>query len=241
MQNQQKSIPPFRPISSKPMLLPNLILGLFWVSFALFFVGGIVFLATNSLEENGLDEIATGVLFFVFITVVLGIILLLMYSRKKMSTTTIIDEKGIRYLNTFKNRIVKDLPWSSFEKREKLEHYFEPPKYDITSTRPSKSFFEQFYWPVLVDNKVIAHNDAFTGKHFFVMLYANRPELIRTFLLGVKHYRPDITIDPIIFANNYIDPESFVINHGLRRRLEIIGTLLFILILVIVYYFVENR
>jgi len=241
MQSQQKSLPPFRPVSSKPWLFLNFILGLFWVSFTLFFVGGIVFLATNSLEETGLDQTGTAFLFFVFIVVVLGIILLLIYSGKRMSTTTIIDEKGIRYLNKFNNTIVKDLPWSSFQKRENLKHYFEPPKYDVTSTRPSKSFFDQFYWPVLADNKVIAHNDAFTGKHFFVMLYANRPELIKTFLLGVKHYRPDITIDPAIFTNNYIDPESFVINHGLRRRLEIIGTLLFILIMVIVYYFVENR
>lgn len=238
MQNQQKSLPSFRPVSSKPLLFLNFIFGLFWISFALFFMGGIFFLTTNSPEETGLDQISTGVLFFVFIVVVLGIVLLLIYSGKKMSTTTVIDEKGIHYLNKFNNRIVKEIPWSSFAKREKLTHYFEPPKYDITSTRPSKSLFDQFYWPILVDHKVIVHNDAFTGKHFFVMLYANRQELLQAFLLGVKHYRPDITIDPIIFTDNYIDPESFVINHGLRRRIEIIGTLFFVLILLVVYYFV---
>lgn len=238
MQSHQNSIPPFRAVSSKPMLFLNFIFGLFWVCFALFFVAGIIFLLFSSQEEIGLDVIASVFLFLIFFIALSGIAVLLIYSRKKMSTTIIIDEKGIRYLNKFNNKIVKDLPWSSFVKRDKLEHYFEPPKYDITSTRPSKSFFEQFYWPVVVDNKVIAYSDAFTGKHFFVMLYANRPELIRAFLLGVKHYRPDITIDPIIFANNYIDPDSFVINHGLRRRLEIIGTLLFILILVLVYYLV---
>ncbi len=69
------------------MVILNFIFGLFWMVFALFFMGGIIFLATNSPEETGLDEIGTPVLFFVFI-IVLGIALLLIYSREKMSTST---------------------------------------------------------------------------------------------------------------------------------------------------------
>jgi hypothetical protein len=57
MQNSpQESLPPFRSISSKPMLFLNLILGSFWVFLTLFFLTGLIFLLTSSLNETGLDE-----------------------------------------------------------------------------------------------------------------------------------------------------------------------------------------
>lgn len=238
IENRKESLPAFRSITLKPILFLNLIFGLFWVSFALFFLVGILFVLFSFSKEVGLDVIASVFLFLIFFIALVGIVILLIYSRKKMSTTTIIDEKGICYLNTFNNRVVKDLPWSSFAKREKLEHVFEPPKYDVTSTRPIKSLYDQFYWPVLIDNKATVHNDAFLGRHFFVMFYANRLELIRTFLLGVAHYRPDITVDPIIFTNHYINHEDYSIDYRLRRKIIILGGLLCAFILVVVYYLI---
>ncbi|KQO21338.1 hypothetical protein ASF10_14580 [Flavobacterium sp. Leaf82] len=239
MQSQQKIIPPFRAISSKPMLFLNFIFGLFWVFFVLFFVAGIVFMLFTSPEDIGLDVIASVFLFLIFFIALAGIVVLLVYSRKKMSTTTIIDEKGIRYLNKFNSKIVKEVPWSSFAKREKLEHVFEPPKYDVTSITPMKSFYDQFYWPVLIDDKVTVHNDAFLGRHFFAMFYANRLELIRTFMLGVAHYRPDITVDPIIFTNHYINPEDYSIDYRQQKRVRIMAAVFCIVVLGLIYYFVN--
>ena len=239
MLSQQKSIPPFIAVSSKPILLLNFIFGLFWVCFVLFFVAGIVFLLFSPQEEIGLDVIVSVFLFLIFFIGLGGIALLLIYSRKKMSTTTIIDEKGIRYFNKFNKRVVKDLQWSSFAKREKLAHVFETPKYDVTSIRPMKSFYDQFYWSVLIVNTVTVHNDAFLGKHFLAMFYANRLELIRAFLLGVAHYRPDITVDPIIFSNHYIDPENYNIDYRQQQRIRILSAVFCILILGLIYYFVD--
>ncbi|MCC9065297.1 hypothetical protein [Flavobacterium piscisymbiosum] len=155
-----------------------------------------------------------------------------------MSTSIIIDEKGILYFNKFNNRVVKDLQWSSFAKREKLAHVFEPPKYDVTSVTPMKSFYDQFYWPVLIDNTVTVHNDAFLGRHFFAMFYVNRLELIRTFLLGVAHYRPDITVDPIIFSNHYIDPENYNIDYRQRNLIRIMAALFCIVVFGLIYYLI---
>lgn len=239
MQTQQNSIPPFRAVSSKPMLLLNFIFGLFWMCFVLFFVAGIVFLLLSSQEEIGLDVIASIFLFLIFFIALVGVALLLIYSRKKMFTTTIIDEMGIRYLNKFNNRVVKEIPWSSFTKREKLEYVFKSPKYDVTSITPIKSFYDQFYWPVLIDNKITVHNDAFLGRHFFVMFYTNRLELIRTFLLGVAHYKPDITVDPVIFSNHYIDPENYNIDYRQQKRVRILSTVFCILVLGLIYYLVD--
>ncbi|MFH7019166.1 hypothetical protein [Flavobacterium sp. FlaQc-47] len=239
MQNQQKSLPYFKSIESKPMVFLNCIFGLFWIFFVLVFIGGIVFILTSSSEETGFDEIAAVAFFLIMLAGISAIVAFVMYSRKKMFTTTIIDEKGIRYVNKFNNKVVKDLPWSSFAKREKLAHVFQSPKFDIVASTPMKSFFDQFYWPVLVNKKAAIHSDAFTGKHFFMMFYANRLELIRAFLLGVAHYRPDITVDPIIFSNHYIDPENYNIDYRQQQRIRILSAVFCILILGLIYYFVD--
>lgn len=120
METQQNSLPPFRSVSSKPFIILNFLFGLFSVFFALFFLVGIIFLLSSSSEEIGLDVMASVILFMIFFIALSGIVVLLIYSRKKMYTTTIIDEKGIRYLNKFNNSVVKELPWNSFAKREKI-------------------------------------------------------------------------------------------------------------------------
>lgn len=239
MQNQkEKILPPFRPVSSKPILFLNIILGLFWVLFTLFFLGGIIFLAVNSREEIGLDEKGILALLCVFSLIVLGLVALVIYSRKKTYTTIIIDEKGIRYLNVFNNKVRKEIRWSDFAKREKVTYMVEPPKFDVGYIRQSKSFFDQFFWPVLLNGKVEIHSDFFLGKHFFVMFYSNRLELIKTFLLGLAHYRSDITINPEIFSNHYIDSENYVVNYRQQRRVEIIGGLICAVIFAIIYLLV---
>jgi hypothetical protein len=238
MQNQQKSLPYFKSIDSKPMVFLNFIFGLFWVFFVLVFLGGMFFILTSSSKETGFDEIATIAFFFIMLFGIVSIVVFVMYSRKKIFTTTIIDEKGIRYINKFNGLIVKDLPWSSFTKRERLGHVFESPKCDVVASTPMKSLFDQFYWPILVDNKVEIHSDAFTGKHYFMMFYSNRTELIKTFLLGLAHYRPDITIDPTIFVNHFIDPETYIVNYRERKRIQIITGLFCVLILVVLYFWI---
>lgn len=239
MQNQiKKSLPLFKAVTSKPMIFINILIGLFGVFFLLFFLAGIIFIMTNSSDETGLDEIATVAFFLIFLFALVSFLGLLFYYRKRMYTTTIIDEKGIRYLNRFNDAIVKDLPWSSFAKKEDVIYVLEPPKYDVNSNTPMKSLFDQFYWPVLVNGKVIVNSDAFLGKHFFAMIYSNRLELIRTFVLGIAHYRPDITIDPAIFANHYINSETYSINYRQRRQIQIFGGLFCVVILVILYFVV---
>lgn len=241
MQNQiKKSQPSFRPISSKPIVFLDALLGLFGISFLLFFLAGAIYFATHSFEESGLDEIASTAAFLLFLFGFLSFIGLVFYYRKMRYTNIIIDERGIRYLNKFNGNIVKDLPWSCFAKKEKVEYILEPPKYDINSITPYKSVIDQFSWPVLLDNKVVIHTDAFLGKHFFGAFYSNRIELIRAFLLGVVHFRSDLTIDPVIFANHYINPENFEIDYKQRDRTFIFSLLFTIVILAAVYFFAKD-
>lgn len=240
MQNQiKKSQPSFRPISSKPIVFLDALLGLFGISFLLFFLAGAIYFATHSFEESGLDEIASTATFLLFLFGFLSFIGLVFYYRKMRYTTTIIDERGIRYVNKFNGNIVKDLPWNSFAKKESFD-FFETPNYDINSRTPYKSVIDQFSWPVLLDNKVKIHTDVFFGRHFFGAFYSNRIELIRAFLLGVVHFRSDLTIDPAIFANHYINPENFEIDYKQRDRTFIFSLLFTIVILAAVYFFAKD-
>lgn len=233
MQNQQKkSLPPFKAVSSTPMVFLNFIFGMFWLFFALFFLAGMIFLLMSSPEEMGLDVIALVTLFFIFLIALSGIVVFVLYSRKKMYTTIVIDEKGIHYFNKFNNKVVKELTWKNFAKKEEFDYAFGSPQYDVNSRTPYKSLFDQFSWPVLVDEKVVIHIDAFLGKHPFAMFYSNRTELIRTFLLGISYNRQDITIDPAIFANHYINPENFSIDFKRRNHIRLFAFLFVLIILV---------
>jgi hypothetical protein len=240
MQNQiKKSLPPFKSITSKPILFLDALLGVFVISFLFFFLAGAIYFATHSYEESGLDEIASAFAFLLFLFGFVSFAGLAFYYRKTRYTTTIIDEKGIRYVNKFNGNIVKDLSWDSFAKKENFEYFFETPKYDINSRTPHKSVIDQFSWPVLLENKVVIHTDTFMGKHFFGAFYSNRTELIRAFLLGVVHFRSDLTIDPAIFAAHYINPENFEINYRQRRQIQFFGFLFCVVILVILYFVVN--
>lgn len=237
-EKKKENLPPFENVASIPMAFLNFIVGSFGVLFLLFFLAGMIYLVSNSFDETGLDEIANVALFLIFLFALVSFLALLFYYRKRMYTTTIIDEKGVRYLNRFNNTIVKDFPWSSFAKKENVVYVLEPPKYDVNSSTPMKSLFDQFYWPVLVNGKVIVNSDAFLGKHFFCMFYSNRLGLIRTFVLGIAHYRSDITIDPAIFVKHYIDPETYIINYRQRKQIQFFGVLFCVVILVILYFLV---
>lgn len=240
MQNQiKKTLPPFRSINSKPILFLDALLGLFVISFLLFFLAGAIYFPTHSFEESRLDEIASTFAFLLFLFGFVSFAGLAFYYRKTRYTTTIIDERGIRFVNKFNGNIVKDLQWNSFAKKESFDFFFEVPKYDINSRTPYKSVVDQFSWLVLVDNKVVIHNDTFMGKHFFGVFYSNRTELIRSFLLGVVHFRSDLTIDPAIFAAHYINPENFEIDYKQRDRILIFGLLFMVLIFAVVYFFVN--
>lgn len=240
MQHQKKIIPAFKSLQSKPIIFLNVLFGSFWIFFVLFFLTGIIFVVFHSSEDLGLDDIASVTLFFIFFIALCGIIAVLIYSRKKMYTTTIIDEKGIRYLNKFNGKVVKELSWSSFAKRENTEQTFGAQKYDVSSNTPVKSLFDQFFWFIAVKGQVAIHTDAFLGKHFFAMFYANRTELIRTFLLGIAQYRPDINVDPAIFENHYINPETFEIDHKQRKRNLILGLLVMIVIMAGCYFLLST-
>lgn len=234
---EKKSLPEFEAISSAPDAAMNFLF--IFLVFCLISIMPITSVVSIVISNN---ESKDGYLTFyvvLFTVVIITVFMVaLIYENRRAFTSTIIDEKGIRYYNKFKDVVVKDLPWSSFAKREELSYDPIYPRYDIRALRSYKSGFDQFLWGIMIDKKNTLHKDFFRGGHFFCMFYSNRIELIKTFLLGVAHYRPDLTVDPEIFPEHSIDPETYVIDYKQKSKIAIIGWFLVILTFVIVYFFV---
>lgn len=236
---EKNTLPHFEPISSAPDSAMNFLFISSMLSTILAVPVMSIFLIFNP-NDKSVDG------YFIFYVILFNVVLIavviivFIYENKRAFTDTIIDEKGIRYYNKFKGVVVKDLPWSSFVKSEKTSYDLIYPKYDIWSRTEGvvnrRSLFEKFFWRILVGKKIILHKDLFRGRHFFCMFYSNRLELIRTFLLGVSYYKSDLTVDPNVFREQYIDPETFVIDYKTKSRVSIIACFFAILIIIVIFF-----
>jgi ABC-type multidrug transport system fused ATPase/permease subunit len=211
----QENLPPFISITSITSKLASygyaltMLFGVvisFGLVFFIFFIMGIT-------EES---------LFMLIFLVIPLIFISIIYVKRTLSyTTIIIDDKGIHYFNKFKEEMVEEILWEDFESIDKFEgsiyflnkrtdsHFFD---YDIAAQVMSKGNV-RFYWFKLKNEKVVLHEETFQGKHLFSFFYSNRLELIRAFLLGIRHFRPDVKIHPWAFSLHRINQESFEIEY----------------------------
>lgn len=226
----KNSLPPFRTVRSVSNTFWDFTSGVFVLALALAGVCLIVYLITELCTEPLLSEkevlglivlvlsIAGAIGFFIYKVV---------YKRGKRYTTTIIDEKGVHYFNRFNNTIVNELLWSQFTERplgKQKGPYIAKFDIDCLTFNSTGGAYEgggitKLFWRIKVNEKEIIHSEFFTSSHLFSSIYTNRADLIRAFLLGLAHYRPELTINPWIFIANSINikdytfyPKSILIN-----------------------------
>ena len=235
MNNQKTILPPFNPVKSSPSTILNYSLGLLMSISLLFLLGIFIFLFFFlPLEKD---------LIFIYCLILLAILLQIAYIRKTMKhTTTSIDVRGIHYINKFSDKVEKTIAWDSFRKISEFKEEIQEVKtssdldllnYDVFSIMVGSGKYTQeaFFSFILINRNVEIHKHTFSGNHIFSMFYSNRLELVRALLLGLSHFRPDLTIRPETFAMYYIDRNSFVIEYDKRRN--DINTALFIIGLVV--------
>jgi hypothetical protein len=131
------SLPSFEPIASRPAKLLNFSVGVLLLLPIVF----LFFAVFTFLQE---DNIVAALCLFIllFITVIL-IAVHSINVWKRIYTTIIIDEKGLRFLNKFNNKVVKEISWKSFVKRKRLATDFEN-LFDITTELPHKGIYACF-------------------------------------------------------------------------------------------------
>lgn len=226
----KNSLPPFRTVRSVSNTFWDFTTGIFVLALAL--AGGciIVYFTIELYTEPLLSgkEILGIIVLVLSIAGAIGFFIYkVVYERGKRYTTTIIDEKGVHYFNRFNNTIVNELLWSQFTERP-LEKQKGPyiAKFDIdcltfnsTGGAYEGGGITKLFWRIKVNEKEIIHGEFFTSSHLFSSIYTNRADLIRAFLLGLAHYRPELTINPWIFIANSINikdytfyPKSILIN-----------------------------
>ncbi|UWY27272.1 hypothetical protein N4T20_16240 [Flavobacterium sp. TR2] len=233
MENRKDKVPPvFEPVTSIPLTFINYSLGiLFMLPILLLFASIFAFVYEGNIEA------ALSVSVFAFIIIVLFVVYII-GKRKKAYTTILINHNGIQYFNKFNGKLMKEIAWDNFVKGKENFNEAVGIKYDITTVLPRKAFYSYFNFEVLVGKEAIIQKEFFHGSHIFYLLYANRLKLIRAFLLGIKHFRPDLRVDPKAFRDHYINPESFEIDFKQRNLLVFFAFLVLIAILIGICYFV---
>lgn len=236
MSSQTKNLPPFNSVTSTPSKIKNYGLGFLMLISFLLVLGVFFFILFFLLFEQNM--------IYICILLILPIILQVIYLRKTMKhTTTIIDNRGIHYVNRFNHKIENTISWNSFEKSNKFKGKItginsssdsDLLRYDVFAKMvgSGKYSHEAFFWFVSANGDIKAHKETFSGNHIFNMLYSNKLELVRSLLLGLSHFRPDLKIHPKAFGMYYINPDTFAVEY--EKRNEDINSALFITALVII-------
>lgn len=216
----KKSLPPFRAVRSISNTYWDFTTGVFFI--ALVFGGAclIIYLIAELFTESSMSgkEILGLIVLVLLIAGAIGFFMYkVVYERRKRYTTTIIDEKGIHYFNRFNNSVVNELLWSQFTERPlgKQKGLYiakfdvDCLSYNSRGARSEGGSVTKLFWRVIVNEKEIIHSEYFTSSHLFGGIYTNRGDLIRAFLLGLAHHRPDLTINPWIFIANSINKKDY--------------------------------
>ena len=226
----KNSLPPFRAVRSVSNTFWDFTTGIFVLALALAGACLIAYLIVKLFTEPLLSgkEILGIIVLVLSIAGAIGFFIYkVVYERRKRYTTTIIDEKGVHYFNRFNNTIVNELLWSQFTERPLgkqkgiyiAKFDIDCLSYNSRGGRSEGGSITKLFWRINVNEKEIIHSEFFTSSHLFGGIYTNRADLIRAFLLGLAHYRPELTINPWIFTANSINikdytfyPKSLLIN-----------------------------
>jgi hypothetical protein len=92
---------------------------------------------------------------------------------------------------------------------------------------------------LLVGKETVRHTEIFHSNHIFCALYSNRLKLIRSFLLGLRHFRSDLFIDPKIFDDHFIDQETLIINYKKRAKLFVLISTLILLLAIFIWFLID--
>jgi len=231
--SKKNSLPPFEPITSIPLTLINYSFGLLLMLPILFLIMA-VFIFVK--EDNTIAAVC--VLLSLFSAVIL-IIVHAVDIWKKIYTTIRIDEKGIHYLNKFNGKTIDKIAWNQITKRKVNPNDFYKKQYDITAVLPYRGIHAYFIFEILIDKQIILRKEIFHSNHIFFLLFCNRLELIRTFLLGLSNFRSDLTIDPDTFEDHFIDPETFIINYKKKTKYSILISIIILLFVIFIWLLID--
>lgn len=178
------------------------------------------------------------------IALVMNGVLLYLILKGKRYTTITVDKDGVQFYNQYTKTIVKTLQWHSFSKAlgsTKIRDLTHDVNKETTSgmVNGARISSDHFQWWYMQDGIPVSQKETFRGAHPFHVFFANRGELIAAFMKGLKQYRPDLKVDPLLFITFFIDPNTYEHQRGKETVTFVAGLAFAAIVIAIIYYFVH--
>lgn len=216
---------------SKRSLLASLLITILAVVFILFsialFAIALYFLIAGSEEPFGLW------LFLLAIAAVMNGVCIYAWRRyKKTAYTQVrIDEKGLHYYNHLSDKTVLHFKWADLQKNPDKNGFDVVLHTTYGYVNNARVSADWVLWWFKEGDKIKSHQENFKGGHALYMI-RNSKELIGKYLQMLSYHRPDLKIDPSLFATFFIDKETF----AFERKVYIktwAGAMVFIVIVLV--------
>jgi len=230
---------PFTAVTSRPLVWLNVFFGAVVCALALASVGLMIGAVCLLFMEDSTP--LWGRFALLCITLVMNGVLLYLILKGKRYTTITVDKDGVQFYNRYTKTIVKILHWHSFSPNPKRTQG----SYDINKETTSgmvngaRISSDHFQWWYMKDGVAVRQKETFRGAHPFHVFFANRGEVIAAFMKGLKQYRPDLSIDPLLFFTFFIDPNTYEHQRNKQTAAFVAGWALAVIVIAIIYYFVH--
>jgi hypothetical protein len=162
------------------------------------------------------------------------------YLKKSTSqyTKVIINNTGITFSNHYNETIIAKILWENIQPRVNE-------KYDIDYLLRSRSIYNiYFLWSLKESsNSKIPHWSANKFALMFVK-FTNKADLLKAFLSGIATFRPEITINPLLYGLYRLNPINLEVDKiGIKKENKMIfliilfSILLSLIITFLIYLF----
>lgn len=209
---------------------PGYISGLKWGITALFALLAIVLLVLliSDFSSNHISSlIIYGFLFLIFGALAGGLVYDIVRSKEHKVSCLIVSQKGVLFLNS-NNKVLSEIKYQNLVKSEN------PYTKDLFSeTATGKTDFRKnFFVHERGDNREVKKKQV----NFDIIPLKNRYDLIGHFLKGVTLFRPDLSIDPEVYKDFYLDEKTFrFMPENLKKDIVLKVVILAVVILVLVF------
>ncbi len=228
------NLPEFKSISSIPAIKRNFIVKCIVLVMALAFFG-ILVLSVYWLLFFELS------LLYVFLILLSGVICFVVVRQflyhYPIHISFLVDETGLHKITTGKKNETKSILYKDLV-NPKGGIKPKDTTYGLLLTRSRNPNF--VIYSIDKSNKIICTADNFTGDIATNGVYRNHKKLVGTFLLGVSTFRPDIEIDPSLFAYYFIDTQTFEHNAKEQTKRYVQVVVFVVFVISVILYFTLN-
>ncbi|RAJ05202.1 hypothetical protein LX64_02356 [Chitinophaga skermanii] len=226
----QLPYPSFTPIQSEPHALKNNLLLVLMGLCALALLGVSIYVTYLAFTEDWRIAFPAIIITGLLVVMVWGAY----RSWQKGYTEIRVDKDGLHFNNTRTGKLVQTIKWSD------IAHEPGPYAHDVFIQQRSKSM-PRLAWKM--KGRPAGRNlctNSFLGSSLGSIYYTNRYEVMARFLLGLRHFRPDITVSPAVFSHFSIDHQAYTFDASKHWKQEVLGYAMVVVVIVIIYLVVET-